>query len=114
MNSAWNLNLIGQISFCMMPPTASCPEMPTTENQLKTDNELFKDDLFKKKIMILGGGPNRIGQGIEFDYCCCHASYQAANSGYKTIMVNSNPETVSGLQLTIIDSYPSSCIAKEA
>ena len=45
--------------------------------------------------MILGGGPNRIGQGIEFDYCCCHASYQASNNGYKTIMVNSNPETVS-------------------
>ena len=48
-----------------------------------------------KKIMILGGGPNRIGQGIEFDYCCCHASYQASTNGYKTIMVNSNPETVS-------------------
>jgi len=48
-----------------------------------------------KKIMILGGGPNRIGQGIEFDYCCCHASYQASSNGYETIMVNSNPETVS-------------------
>ncbi len=48
-----------------------------------------------KKIMILGGGPNRIGQGIEFDYCCCHASYQASSNGYQTIMVNSNPETVS-------------------
>ena len=45
--------------------------------------------------MILGGGPNRIGQGIEFDYCCCHASYQSSTNGYKTIMVNSNPETVS-------------------
>ena len=45
--------------------------------------------------MILGGGPNRIGQGIEFDYCCCHASYQASSNGYQTIMVNSNPETVS-------------------
>jgi len=49
----------------------------------------------KKKIIILGGGPNRIGQGIEFDYCCCHASYQASANGCKTIMVNSNPETVS-------------------
>tara|TARA_B100000700_G_scaffold329118_1_gene449441 strand:+ start:3 stop:2642 length:2640 start_codon:yes stop_codon:yes gene_type:complete len=48
-----------------------------------------------KKIMILGGGPNRIGQGIEFDYCCCHASYQAQKDGFRTIMVNSNPETVS-------------------
>ncbi len=49
----------------------------------------------KKKIMILGGGPNRIGQGIEFDYCCCHASFALKESGYETIMVNSNPETVS-------------------
>ncbi|MCK5595460.1 carbamoyl-phosphate synthase large subunit, partial [bacterium] len=49
----------------------------------------------KKKIMILGGGPNRIGQGIEFDYCCCHASFALKELGYETIMVNSNPETVS-------------------
>jgi len=49
----------------------------------------------KKKIMILGGGPNRIGQGIEFDYCCCHASFALREDGYETIMVNSNPETVS-------------------
>ena len=45
--------------------------------------------------MILGGGPNRIGQGIEFDYCCCHASYALGADGFETIMVNSNPETVS-------------------
>ena len=49
----------------------------------------------KKKIMILGGGPNRIGQGIEFDYCCVHASFALNEMGYETIMVNSNPETVS-------------------
>lgn len=49
----------------------------------------------KKKIMILGGGPNRIGQGIEFDYCCCQASFALKELGYETIMVNSNPETVS-------------------
>ena len=49
----------------------------------------------KKKIMILGGGPNRIGQGIEFDYCCCHASFALKKIGFETIMVNSNPETVS-------------------
>lgn len=49
----------------------------------------------RKKIMILGGGPNRIGQGIEFDYCCCHASFALKEMGYETIMVNSNPETVS-------------------
>ncbi|MEI6331856.1 MAG: carbamoyl-phosphate synthase large subunit [Pseudanabaena sp. ELA645] len=49
----------------------------------------------KRKVMILGGGPNRIGQGIEFDYCCCHASYALRAAGFETIMVNSNPETVS-------------------
>ncbi|MET0315079.1 MAG: carbamoyl-phosphate synthase large subunit, partial [Hansschlegelia sp.] len=48
-----------------------------------------------KKIIILGGGPNRIGQGIEFDYCCCHACYALSAAGYETIMVNCNPETVS-------------------
>jgi carbamoyl-phosphate synthase large subunit len=49
----------------------------------------------KKKIIILGGGPNRIGQGIEFDYCCCHAAFSLSRQGYETIMVNCNPETVS-------------------
>ena len=49
----------------------------------------------RRKLMILGGGPNRIGQGIEFDYCCCHASFSAQAQGYCTVMVNSNPETVS-------------------
>ncbi len=49
----------------------------------------------KKKVIILGGGPNRIGQGIEFDYCCCHAAFALKDAGYETIMVNCNPETVS-------------------
>jgi carbamoyl-phosphate synthase large subunit len=49
----------------------------------------------RKKIVILGGGPNRIGQGIEFDYCCCHASFALREAGFETIMVNCNPETVS-------------------
>jgi len=49
----------------------------------------------KKKVMILGGGPNRIGQGIEFDYCCVHAAFALKEDGFETIMVNSNPETVS-------------------
>src|SRR5690606_25202323 len=49
----------------------------------------------RKKIMILGGGPNRIGQGIEFDYCCVHAALALREAGYETIMVNCNPETVS-------------------
>ncbi|TWT37960.1 Carbamoyl-phosphate synthase large chain [Posidoniimonas corsicana] len=54
-----------------------------------------KPDGDKKRIMILGGGPNRIGQGIEFDYCCCHASFALRELGIESIMVNSNPETVS-------------------
>ncbi|MDQ8206773.1 carbamoyl-phosphate synthase large subunit [Coraliomargarita sp. SDUM461003] len=58
-----------------------------------SENEISVTD--KKKIMILGGGPNRIGQGIEFDYCCVHASFALREAGYETIMVNSNPETVS-------------------
>jgi carbamoyl-phosphate synthase large subunit len=49
----------------------------------------------RKKVVILGGGPNRIGQGIEFDYCCCHASFALRDGGYETIMINCNPETVS-------------------
>ncbi|MCP4650643.1 MAG: carbamoyl-phosphate synthase large subunit [PVC group bacterium] len=59
----------------------------------ETEDEARSSD--KKKIMILGGGPNRIGQGIEFDYCCCHAAFALKELGYETIMVNSNPETVS-------------------
>ncbi len=47
-----------------------------------------------KKVVILGGGPNRIGQGIEFDYCCCHASFALRDAGYESIMINCNPETV--------------------
>ena len=57
------------------------------------ENEIKKSE--KEKIMILGGGPNRIGQGIEFDYCCVHASFALREAGYETVMVNSNPETVS-------------------
>ncbi len=49
----------------------------------------------REKVVILGGGPNRIGQGIEFDYCCCHACFSLSDAGYETIMVNCNPETVS-------------------
>jgi carbamoyl-phosphate synthase large subunit len=49
----------------------------------------------REKVVILGGGPNRIGQGIEFDYCCCHAAFALADAGYESIMVNCNPETVS-------------------
>ncbi|MEM1367935.1 MAG: carbamoyl-phosphate synthase large subunit [Cyanobacteria bacterium P01_H01_bin.15] len=57
------------------------------------ESEVLPSD--RSKVAILGGGPNRIGQGIEFDYCCCHASFSLSDAGYETIMVNSNPETVS-------------------
>ena len=54
----------------------------------------------RPKVMILGGGPNRIGQGIEFDYCCVHAAFALKEIGFETIMVNSNPETVSTVRAT--------------
>ncbi len=59
------------------------------------EDETPAKDPDKKRVMILGGGPNRIGQGIEFDYCCCHASFALREMGIESIMVNSNPETVS-------------------
>jgi carbamoyl-phosphate synthase large subunit len=59
------------------------------------DGECECDSSNNKKVLILGGGPNRIGQGIEFDYCCCHASFSLRDAGFETIMMNSNPETVS-------------------
>ncbi|PYL56314.1 MAG: hypothetical protein DMF31_12845, partial [Verrucomicrobia bacterium] len=58
-------------------------------------DENERRDSNKRKVMILGGGPNRIGQGIEFDYCCVHAAFALRELGFETIMVNSNPETVS-------------------
>ncbi|HEY0462437.1 MAG TPA: carbamoyl-phosphate synthase large subunit [Pyrinomonadaceae bacterium] len=59
------------------------------------EEESEADPTERRKIMILGSGPNRIGQGIEFDYCCCHASFALRDAGFETIMVNCNPETVS-------------------
>jgi carbamoyl-phosphate synthase large subunit len=59
------------------------------------ESECEAEPAARKKVMILGSGPNRIGQGIEFDYCCCHASFAFREEGYETIMVNCNPETVS-------------------
>ena len=63
------------------------------ESTATVESEVLPSD--RRKVMILGGGPNRIGQGIEFDYCCCHASFALRDDGFETIMVNSNPETVS-------------------
>ncbi|GHV13536.1 carbamoyl phosphate synthase large subunit [Fibrobacterales bacterium] len=71
--------------------------MTVTENELEPFSPSFEESYEpqKKKILILGGGPNRIGQGIEFDYCCVHASFALRKAGFETIMLNSNPETVS-------------------
>jgi len=63
------------------------------QKETKVADEARPSD--KKKVIILGGGPNRIGQGIEFDYCCCHACFALKEAGYETIMINCNPETVS-------------------
>ncbi len=75
--------------------TYESPTMGSQEGQerVSTESEVLPSS--KPKVMILGGGPNRIGQGIEFDYCCCHASFALRDDDYETIMVNSNPETVS-------------------
>ncbi len=89
------------VDTCSAEFSSSTPYHYSTyeESFINLNSQIFDSEISKnnksKKIMILGGGPNRIGQGIEFDYCCCHASYQASTNGYKTIMVNSNPETVS-------------------
>ncbi len=66
---------------------------PYLYSTYETEDEVDPTD--RRKIMILGSGPNRIGQGIEFDYCCCHASFALHEAGFETIMVNCNPETVS-------------------
>jgi carbamoyl-phosphate synthase large subunit len=66
---------------------------PYLYSTYETEDEAEPTD--RRKIMILGSGPNRIGQGIEFDYCCCHASFALRDAGFETIMVNCNPETVS-------------------
>ena len=74
-------------------PTAYMYSTYETPFAGQTANEAGVSD--RKKVVILGGGPNRIGQGIEFDYCCCHACFALAEAGYESIMINCNPETVS-------------------
>jgi carbamoyl-phosphate synthase large subunit len=85
-----------RIDTCGAEFEAQTPYMYSTyEAPVMGDVECEARPSVRKKVVILGGGPNRIGQGIEFDYCCCHACYALTDAGYETIMVNCNPETVS-------------------
>ncbi|WP_281985210.1 carbamoyl-phosphate synthase large subunit [Thalassorhabdomicrobium marinisediminis] len=85
-----------RIDTCAAEFEAQTPYMYSTyEAPMMGDVECEARPSDRKKVVILGGGPNRIGQGIEFDYCCCHACFALTDQGYETIMVNCNPETVS-------------------
>ncbi|NBQ26655.1 MAG: carbamoyl-phosphate synthase large subunit [Rhodobacteraceae bacterium] len=85
-----------RIDTCAAEFEAQTPYMYSTyEAPMMGDVECEARPSDRKKVVILGGGPNRIGQGIEFDYCCCHACYSLSDAGYETIMINCNPETVS-------------------
>ncbi len=86
------LPVYGTVDTCAGEFAATTPYYYSTYGEY---DEPVRDSGGKKRIMILGGGPNRIGQGIEFDYCCVHAAFALHDAGYETIMVNSNPETVS-------------------
>ncbi|WIY23484.1 carbamoyl-phosphate synthase large subunit [Parasedimentitalea psychrophila] len=85
-----------RIDTCAAEFEAQTPYMYSTyEAPMMGEAECEARPSDRKKVVILGGGPNRIGQGIEFDYCCCHACYALTEAGYETIMINCNPETVS-------------------
>lgn len=85
-----------RIDTCAAEFEAQTPYMYSTyEAPAMGDVECESRPTDARKVVILGGGPNRIGQGIEFDYCCCHACYALTKAGYETIMINCNPETVS-------------------
>ena len=85
-----------RIDTCAAEFEAQTPYMYSTyEAPMMGEVECEARPSDAKKVVILGGGPNRIGQGIEFDYCCCHACFALSDAGYETIMVNCNPETVS-------------------
>ena len=85
-----------KIDTCAAEFKSETPYMYSTYQRLSGDLPACESNpTNKEKIIILGGGPNRIGQGIEFDYCCCQASFALKEKGYETIMVNCNPETVS-------------------
>ncbi|SNR34348.1 carbamoyl-phosphate synthase large subunit [Paracoccus sediminis] len=90
------LPVFKRIDTCAAEFEAQTPYMYSTyEAPAMGDVECESRPTEAKKVVILGGGPNRIGQGIEFDYCCCHACFALTDAGYETIMVNCNPETVS-------------------
>ena len=85
-----------RIDTCAAEFEAQTPYMYSTyEAPMMGEVECEARPSDAKKVVILGGGPNRIGQGIEFDYCCCHACFALSDAGYETIMINCNPETVS-------------------
>ncbi len=85
-----------KVDTCASEFKSFTPYMYSTyQRSLANKSECESNPSSRKKIIILGGGPNRIGQGIEFDYCCCQASFALKKSGFETIMVNCNPETVS-------------------
>ena len=85
-----------RIDTCAAEFEAQTPYMYSTyEMPMMGEVECEARPSDRKKVVVLGGGPNRIGQGIEFDYCCCHACFALADQGYETIMINCNPETVS-------------------
>ena len=85
-----------KIDTCAAEFKSETPYMYSTYQKLEGDfSSCESDPTDKEKIIILGGGPNRIGQGIEFDYCCCQASFALKEKSYETIMINCNPETVS-------------------
>ena len=85
-----------KVDTCAAEFKSFTPYMYSTyQRNYSFESECEAEPTLKKKIIILGGGPNRIGQGIEFDYCCCQASYALNEAGFETIMVNCNPETVS-------------------
>jgi carbamoyl-phosphate synthase large subunit len=85
-----------RIDTCAAEFEAQTPYMYSTyEMPMMGEVECEARPSERKKVVVLGGGPNRIGQGIEFDYCCCHACFALSDAGYETIMVNCNPETVS-------------------
>ncbi|MDT2056393.1 MAG: carbamoyl-phosphate synthase large subunit [Planktomarina sp.] len=98
-NARQNLGVVAvfkRIDTCAAEFEAQTPYMYSTyEAPAMGTAECESRPTDRKKVVILGGGPNRIGQGIEFDYCCCHACYSLTEQGYETIMINCNPETVS-------------------